>query len=193
MDLRSGREAIPVTDLVIQAVENLAIQQGITTLKFTNNTRQSIYPADWIAGVEYEDTEDDEYRPAYNQPFGDDENLDKDIYARIDRAEVEDLMGYPDKQNEEEQVDNEGEQVNEAEQVENEEKQVEHEDNQEAEDYQIEPDPFKNPTQITIIVLKLNQTMVQLSPMRRRNPLRNQLQQDLDEPLQDHRGTTQIK
>jgi hypothetical protein len=69
------------------------------------------------------------------------ENLDKAIYARIDRAELEDLIREPDEQNEEEQVDNEGEQVNEAEQVENEEKQVEHEDDQEAEDYQTEPNP----------------------------------------------------
>jgi hypothetical protein len=67
MDLRSGRvitrrnlTEIPVTDLVIQAVKNLALQQGITTLKLTNNTRHNIYPADWIAGVEYEDTEDEE-------------------------------------------------------------------------------------------------------------------------------------
>jgi hypothetical protein len=65
MDLRSGRvitrrnlTEIPVTDLGIQAVENMAFQQGLTTLKFTNNTRQNIYPADWIAGVEYEDTEE---------------------------------------------------------------------------------------------------------------------------------------
>jgi hypothetical protein len=59
MDLRSGRvitrrnlKDLPVTDLVIQAVENMAIQQGFTTLKFTNRRAPSIYPADWIAGVD---------------------------------------------------------------------------------------------------------------------------------------------
>jgi hypothetical protein len=99
MDLRTGRvitrrnlTEIPVTDLVIQAVENLALQQGITTLKFSNDIRQNIYPADWIAGVDYDDTEyNDE---DYNQP--DLEELDDDLneqnYNRIDQVELEDLI-----------------------------------------------------------------------------------------------------
>jgi hypothetical protein len=69
MDLRPGRvitrrnlTEIPVTDLVIQAVEDLALQQGVTTLKFTNNNRQNVYPADWMSGVEYEEPEDEERR-----------------------------------------------------------------------------------------------------------------------------------
>jgi thiamine phosphate synthase YjbQ (UPF0047 family) len=60
MDLNSGRvitrrkiKVIPVTDLVIQAVEQMAIQQGIHTLKITGRTSTPSYPADWIAGVDY--------------------------------------------------------------------------------------------------------------------------------------------
>jgi hypothetical protein len=98
-----------VTDLIIQAVEDLAFQQGLTTLKFTNNTRKNIYPADWIAGVEYEDPEDEEHRPDYNQPFGDDDDLDEDIYQRIDQAELEDLVGEHEEtvSNDEEPVEEE--------------------------------------------------------------------------------------
>jgi hypothetical protein len=139
MDLRFGRvitrrnlSEIPVTDLVIQAVEDLALQQGITTLKFTNNTRQNIYPADWMAGVEYEEPEDEEYHPNYNQPVGDDEDLIDDIYERVDRAELEDIMGEHDEHNEEEQTNieeepssNEEEKQNEDEQINNDEENVE--------------------------------------------------------------------
>ena len=60
MDLRSGRvitrrriTEVPVTELVIKAVENLAIEQGINTLKITGRNTQPLYPADWIEGVEY--------------------------------------------------------------------------------------------------------------------------------------------
>jgi hypothetical protein len=138
MDLRTGRvitrrnlTEIPVTDLVIQAVENLALQQGLTTRKFTNNTRQNIYPADWMAGVEYEEPIDEEYHPNYNQPVGDDEDLEDDIYDRVDRAELEDIIGEHDEHNEEEQNNieedpssNEQEKHNEDEQINNDEEDV---------------------------------------------------------------------
>jgi hypothetical protein len=72
MDLRTGRvitrrriTEIPVTELVIQAVENMALTQGLTSLKITGRHTSPIYPADWIAGVDYQETnqdqDDDEY------------------------------------------------------------------------------------------------------------------------------------
>jgi hypothetical protein len=73
MDHRFGRfitrrnlQEIPVTDLVIQALENMTVHQGLTTLKSTNRTTQSWYPADWIAGLDCEDT--DSNNKDYNQP-----------------------------------------------------------------------------------------------------------------------------
>jgi hypothetical protein len=41
----------PLTDLVIQAVEAMADEQDIKTLKLTGRNKIPIYPADWIAGV----------------------------------------------------------------------------------------------------------------------------------------------
>jgi hypothetical protein len=65
MDLRTGRvitrrrvTEIPVTELIIQAVETMAVDQGITTLKITGRHTSPIYPADWIAGVDYDDQND---------------------------------------------------------------------------------------------------------------------------------------
>jgi hypothetical protein len=112
MDLRSGRvitrrnlKELPLTDLVIQAVENMAIQQGLTTLKFTNRTAPSICPADWIAGVDYE--EDDIGDSYYNQPDieDQDDDLNEDTYDRIDNAELEDLFGGTKEQVEENDID----------------------------------------------------------------------------------------
>ena len=64
MDLRTGRETtrfgkinvLPVTDLIIKRVEAMAAKQGIKSLKIQNRTKSAFYPADWIAGVDYEDT-----------------------------------------------------------------------------------------------------------------------------------------
>ena len=74
MDLNSGLVItrnrcweIPVTDLVIRAVEYMAEKQGIKTLKLQNRNRIRFYPVDWLAGVDYErldqdyDSDDEDY------------------------------------------------------------------------------------------------------------------------------------
>ena len=65
MDLNSGRmitrnivHAIPVTDVVIKAVETMVIAQGFTNLKFKNRHGVIFHDADWIAGVDYDDNND---------------------------------------------------------------------------------------------------------------------------------------
>ena len=69
MDLNSGRmitrsvvRQLPVTDVVIKAVEAMAYSQGFKTLKFKNRHGTVIHDADWIAGVDYEEKDDDEQR-----------------------------------------------------------------------------------------------------------------------------------
>jgi hypothetical protein len=65
MDLNSGQlisrnivHEIPVTDVVIKAVENMAYQQGFKSLKFKNQNGVIYHDADWIAGVDYDDPDD---------------------------------------------------------------------------------------------------------------------------------------
>jgi hypothetical protein len=93
----------PITDLVIRAVESMASEQGITTLKLTGQNKVPIYPADWIAGVEYEDDEDelndndDEAYPNDEPDYQLDEELnDEAHYARIEREEIEALLNDPE-------------------------------------------------------------------------------------------------
>jgi hypothetical protein len=116
MNLRTGlmitRNKIherPLTDLVIRAIETMAEQQGIKTLKLTGRNKTQLYPADWIAGVEYEDEQNDEnttdnddnddndvdYQdriPDYTQ---DDELDDQQEYESIDQDEIDDLLAEP--------------------------------------------------------------------------------------------------
>jgi hypothetical protein len=79
----------PLTNLVVRAIETMAEEQGIMTLKLTGQNKTQLYPADWIAGVKYEDENentiedeenDDDYpekAPDYEQ---DDELDDQQAY-----------------------------------------------------------------------------------------------------------------
>jgi hypothetical protein len=60
-DLNSGRvitrarvAQIPITDVVIKAIEHIAKDQGFKTLKFKNRKGTIYHNADWIAGVVYD-------------------------------------------------------------------------------------------------------------------------------------------
>ena len=82
MDLNSGKlitrnivHEIPVTDVVIKAVETMAFAQGFTTLKFKNRNKIIFHDADWIAGVDYDENEEenDDDEP-YTQEDDDNDN-----------------------------------------------------------------------------------------------------------------------
>ena len=101
----------PSTDLVIQTVEDMAADQGITGLKLTGRNKVSLFPADWIEGVEYEGpNDDDEYEMENeiennqetqvddndNNYDGDEDLNDEEAYDRIDPNEIDDLLNDPD-------------------------------------------------------------------------------------------------
>ena len=114
----------PVTDLVIKAVETIANEQGIGNLKITGRNKIPIYPADWIAGVEYEenrpdetDTDDKEeqYEPENEdierEEFTDD--YDKE-YDKIQQDKIDELFA-DDERDENESDDNENAEAQESE------------------------------------------------------------------------------
>ena len=107
MDLNSGKlitrnivHSIPVTEVVIKAVEAMAYAQGFTTLKFKNRNGIVFHDADWIAGVDYDENQendnDDEYHQdeAYQQDVEYDEHDDDNEQGldEIDPEEVEDII-----------------------------------------------------------------------------------------------------
>ena len=66
MDLNPGQliaqnivHRIPVTDVVVKAVETMARDQGFKSLKFKNRHGVIFHNADWIAEVDCDDNEDD--------------------------------------------------------------------------------------------------------------------------------------
>jgi hypothetical protein len=88
---------IPITDVVIKAIEKIADDLGFKSLKFKNHKGAIFHDADWIAGVDYDeniqqDTDDDEaYEDDENGDQEQDEEID-DKYNRIDEEELEDLI-----------------------------------------------------------------------------------------------------
>ena len=130
MDLNSGRMItrqrvweIPVTDVVIQAVERMGEEQGIKSLKLQNCRKTIYYPADWIAGVNYDDdneNEDENYDPNDEENENYEDDFDDDgAYDRIDQDELDELLAEPKEEKESNPVDieneNEEEQNDEAE------------------------------------------------------------------------------
>ena len=101
-DLNSGRIKkpmrvweLPVTDLVINAVETMAENQGIKSLKMSNQNKSNIYPADWIAGVEYEhqnDDDDGDDRDYEEENVNDNDKLDDEDYDRVNQQELDDIL-----------------------------------------------------------------------------------------------------
>ena len=110
MDLNSGRyitrhfvTEIPVTQNVINAVEKLAELQNVKSLKFKNRHGVIFHPADWIAGVEYvdhdnndnEDEADDEeyeYDEDQDTNIPEDDVDDEEYYDHVDQSEVDELL-----------------------------------------------------------------------------------------------------
>jgi hypothetical protein len=108
MDLNSGQlisrnivHEIPVTDVVIKAVENMAYQQGFKSLKFKNRNGVIYHDADWIVGVDYDDPDDIEIvNEDEEDDSEEDENEDQleqykeleEQLKHIDPEEIEDIM-----------------------------------------------------------------------------------------------------
>ena len=93
---------LPVTDMVIKAVETMAEEQGIKSLKLCGRNKIPLHPADWIAGVDYEDPnqneieDDEEYNDVLEDNYEYDEELDDDeAYDRIDQDEIDEILAEP--------------------------------------------------------------------------------------------------
>ena len=69
---------LPVTDTVIKHVEAMAEAQGIKSLKLSNRHKTTFYPADWIAGVDYDPENPETYDDAEDEDYADNESYDDD-------------------------------------------------------------------------------------------------------------------
>jgi hypothetical protein len=94
MDLNSGKlttrnivHKIPVTDVVIKAVETMACAQGFKSLKFENRHGVIFHDADWIAGVDHDDNADDKEED-YDE---DHHHVNEDDHAKEELEEQEEI------------------------------------------------------------------------------------------------------
>ena len=85
---------VPITSLVIRAVEEMAYNQGIKSLKVTGKNKVPLLPANWVAGVDHdqdlEDGEDEDYMPMEDD-LNDDDNDDMNA-DNIEQDEIDDLV-----------------------------------------------------------------------------------------------------
>ena len=100
MDLRTGRAItrpqvweVPVTDRVIKAVETMAEDEGFKTLKIMNRKKVLLFPADWTAGVEYDDNVDENQNDEENDE-DDDENYDNNELENEIDEDFDDEQAY---------------------------------------------------------------------------------------------------
>ena len=103
MDLNSGRvitrrkvTEIPVTKVVIDAVEHMAEKEGFNSLKFKNRNCIVFFDTDWVAGVDYDENEHE------NDENDEDEDFDEDFDAEEEEDDHED-----DHEDYEEEIDQE--------------------------------------------------------------------------------------
>ncbi|MGC8486574.1 MAG: Ig-like domain-containing protein, partial [Candidatus Baltobacteraceae bacterium] len=117
MYLNSGRVItrprvweIPVTPVVIRAVETMAEEQGIKSLKLQNRRKTTLYLADWIAGVDYnnknndhDDEDDTEYENEENNnaEYEDDDAIeDEENFDRVNQQEIDEILADTTKKEE---------------------------------------------------------------------------------------------
>jgi len=72
-----------VTDTVIKHVEAMAEAQGIKNLKLTNRLKTRFYPADWIAGVDYDPENPETYEDEEDEDY-EHEDSDEDSWVNPD-------------------------------------------------------------------------------------------------------------
>ncbi len=93
---RHSVKVVPMTELVIKAVEQMAAEQKMTGLKITGRNNVPILPADWIAGVDYDEDyefiEDEEY---VDTPETDDDD-ELNAYDTIEQEEIDELLEEDD-------------------------------------------------------------------------------------------------
>ncbi|MGC8563261.1 MAG: hypothetical protein ACP5NO_08775, partial [Thermoplasmata archaeon] len=92
------------------AVETIAEEQGIKSLKLQNRRKTTFYPADWIAGVDYnnknnDDNEEDdteyENEENNNAEYEDDDAIkEEENFDRVDQQEIDELLADTTKKEE---------------------------------------------------------------------------------------------
>ena len=102
MNLATGKQntcsrvtEIPITESVIKAVEALAHKEGFKSLKVSNRHGQVLWDSAWVAGVDYDEENEEEEGIQEYYGYEDEEedipDLDDD-FEEIDQEELDDIL-----------------------------------------------------------------------------------------------------
>ena len=111
MDVNTGRvitrntvHEIPISELIIKAVEDMAESQNMKSLKLTTRIKTPLLPNDWTAGVDYENNNENEYENENENEFeiedenynhydiGDDSDNEDEDQDYIHQNEIDELF-----------------------------------------------------------------------------------------------------
>lgn len=158
MDLNSGRvitrggkiTEIPITPVVIKAVEAIAEKEGFKSLKFKNRHGVVIFDTDWTAGVDYHTVNPDEvdYEEEEDTDYEPEEEIDEDDedeQEEIDQNEIDELLEEAEESSPMEQHEQQQDQDDDQEEDEEQENEIQVEDVDEDEDQEPEPEPDPDP------------------------------------------------
>ena len=115
-------DQVPISDRVIDAVNQKGQEQNFTLLKFKDRNGHIFYDSDWIAGVDYEETEDEEpdendenendANNEYEDDSEDENEINQEQIANLRRSELLEETGESNPTKVEDDAD--GNDVNEA-------------------------------------------------------------------------------
>ena len=82
--------------MVVKAIAALGTAQGLTTLKIMSKNQLPLFPADWFAGVDYDDDfkdeDDNEYMPTETD-IADNDHAELEVtHDRVDKDELNNIL-----------------------------------------------------------------------------------------------------
>ena len=88
---------VPLTQLVKDRVENMAREQGITEVKFTNRNGMDLPKADWLAGVDYDADafSSIEENEGGNSTYNEEDNIDDvelEVNKEVNETELDEIL-----------------------------------------------------------------------------------------------------
>jgi hypothetical protein len=106
MNLETGRQTtatkvveLPMTEHIIRAVEKMAEEQGVKSLKIKGRNKQLLHPAHWVAGVDYDNNNenegknegenDEDFIPDEETYLDDQDMEEEEYYERIDQSKID--------------------------------------------------------------------------------------------------------
>ena len=99
MDLNTGHvimcckvTEIPITDVVIKAIDAMAHKQGFKNLKFKNRHGVIFHDADWLAGVDYEDEHEENADKDEEYKNSEEQDIELEETESIDPGEINDII-----------------------------------------------------------------------------------------------------